>query len=111
MTTPLWHKLKGWLGTNGEAPVATRGTVLRAPDSEAAPPVPAAPVPAPAPTLKKPDSLTPGQGAVAPNRPVKSSTVYPLGHVIAGRYKVERVFEGGMGYVYITQDRTQNLRF
>jgi WD40 repeat protein len=48
---------------------------------------------------------------MAPPRAVKSCTVYPTGHVIAGRYTVERMFEGGMGYVYITRDKAQNLRF
>ena len=111
MAPPLWDKVKNLFNTPDEAPPTAGQTVLRSSDSVTRPPPAAAPAPIPAPTLKKPDSLPPGQRAVAPNRAVKSSTVYPPGHVIAGRYKVERVFEGGMGYVYITQDRTQNLRF
>jgi len=40
-----------------------------------------------------------------------SCPVHEAGAVIAERYEVERRFEGGMGYVYITLDRSQNLRF
>jgi serine/threonine protein kinase len=102
-TTTLWSKVKGWFSAPGAAPVATRGTVLRAPDAEGAP--------VPAPMRQKPEDPPPGEVAVASNRAVKSCTVYQPGQVIAGRYAVERVFEGGMGYVYITWDKTQNLRF
>jgi serine/threonine protein kinase len=42
---------------------------------------------------------------------VKACTVYQPGQTIAGRYAVERVFEGGMGTVYIAYDKTRNLRF
>lgn len=72
MANMLWNKVKNWLNTPDEVPPTAGQTVLRSSDSVTRPPPAAAPAPIPAPTLKKPDSLTPGQGAVAPNRPVKS---------------------------------------
>jgi len=57
-------------------------------------------IPSPTSTALKPTAAT------APSCPI-----YEPGQVIADRYVVERRFEGGMGYVYIALDQTQNLRF
>ena len=105
-TTTLWSKVKSWFSAPGAAP-ATRGTVLRPADSALAPPVAVAPAPA----WPKPEGLIPGDRADAHAGTVKSCTVYEPGQVIAGRYHVEQRFEGGMGYVYIAWDKTQNLHF
>ncbi|MDG4556821.1 MAG: protein kinase [Candidatus Contendobacter sp.] len=51
-------------------------------------------------TMRKPPT------AAAPSCPI-----HEPGAVIAERYVVEQRFEGGMGYVYIALDRSQNLRF
>jgi serine/threonine protein kinase len=110
MATTLWNKVKHWFSTPGGAR-AVPGMVLRSADSEAAPPGAGAGDPAPAATRPKPESPTPGGLAAAQHRAVKACTVYTPGQVIARRYAVERVFEGGMGYVYIARDKTQNLRF
>ena len=59
--------------------------------------------------LERPSSISTAlkpSAAAAPSCPI-----HEPGAVIAERYEVEQRFEGGMGYVYIALDWSQNLRF
>ena len=59
------------------------------------------------------DASSPAPSAIAEheNREIKSTGYYKAGDLIENRYKVEGVFSGSMGHVYIAQDTHQRILF